>query len=71
MAKPFCALTQLFSKTLPSTSTRRAFFSSKMFFTDQGILSKLASAGNHRSWLDQMIMPELNVGGDQVRYGRI
>ena len=31
--KPFCACGQLYSNRLPSTSTRRAFFSSKRFLT--------------------------------------
>ena len=37
MPVPFCAWTQLFSNRLPSISTRRAFFSSKRFFTAQGM----------------------------------
>src|SRR6476620_8207635 len=35
IADPAWASTQLFSKTLPSTITRRALFNSKRFFTDQ------------------------------------
>src|SRR5689334_17453164 len=37
MAKPVCASTQQFSITLPSISTRRAFFSSNRFFTDHAL----------------------------------
>ncbi len=39
MAKPFCAAAQLFSNRFPSTSTRRAFFSSNRFLTDHGVPS--------------------------------
>ena len=41
---PFCASAQLFSSTLCSTSTRRAFFSSKMFLTDQRLPSNDGSS---------------------------
>ena len=34
IAKPFCAPAQLFSKTFPLTSTRRALLNSRLFFTD-------------------------------------
>ena len=33
IAAPSCAAVQIFSKTLPSTSTRWAFFNSKRFLT--------------------------------------
>src|SRR6185295_8305705 len=37
MANPFWSCRQLYSRRLPSASTRRAFFSSKRFLTDHGL----------------------------------
>src|SRR5262245_32330920 len=39
IAYPFCASAQLFSKTLSSITTRRAFFSSKRFLIVQRVPS--------------------------------
>ena len=44
IAKPGCDSFQWFSKTLSSTTTLRAFFSSKMFLTDQTVPALVGTA---------------------------
>ena len=51
IAKPFCACGQLCSNRLPSTSTRRAFFSSKRFFTVHAVPSNAGCSLLQRSGL--------------------
>src|SRR5439155_15640897 len=59
---PSCTSSQLFSSTLCSTRTRRAFLSSKMFLTDQCVPSNdgssaLQASGLYR-WLSRTSMSE-------------
>src|SRR5688500_18807804 len=46
IAKPGCDSFQWFSKTLPSTTTFRAFCSSKMFLTDQTVPTLVGTASD-------------------------
>ena len=58
---------QLSSKTLPSISTRRAFFSSKRFLTTQGVRAYVGSPMRHDSGRAKRF-PRISMS-DATRFG--
>jgi len=56
----------MFSKMFPSTSTRRAFFSSKRFLTLHGIagITRISLSPGQR--FEEVVLPDLDVGRHQV-----